>query len=104
MEATAQPHSRTPDIRIGIGGWTFAPWRGNFYPAGLVQSQELHFASRQLTAIEVNGTYYSTFKPATFAKWRSETPDGFMFSLKAPRFATNRRVLGEAGNSIARFV
>ena len=90
--------------RIGIGGWTFAPWRDNFYPASLAHSKELHYASRQLTAIEVNGTYYSTFKPPTFAKWHGETPEGFMFSLKAHRFATHRRVLAEAGDSIQRFV
>jgi len=99
VDATASKH-----IRIGIGGWTFEPWRNNFYPAGLAHSKELHYASRQLSAIEVNGTYYSTFKPPTFAKWRDDTPDGFMFSLKANRFATNRRVLAEAGDSIARFV
>jgi uncharacterized protein YecE (DUF72 family) len=96
--------SRHQRIRIGIGGWTFEPWRDNFYPAGLVHSKELQYASRQLTAIEVNGTYYSTFKPPTFAKWHGETPDGFMFSLKANRFATNRRVLAQAGESITRFV
>ena len=89
--------SRSQNIRIGIGGWTFEPWRDNFYPAGLAHSKELQYASRQLTSIEVNGTYYSTFKPPTFAKWRDETPEGFMFSLKANRFATNRRVLAEAG-------
>ena len=77
----------TPKIRIGIGGWTFEPWRNNFYPVDLPHSRELEYASRQLTAIEVNGTYYSSQKPATFAKWRDETPDGFMFSLKASRFA-----------------
>lgn len=98
MSTSAQP------IRIGIGGWTFEPWRDNFFPAGLPHSRELHYASRQLTAIEVNGTYYSTFKPPTFAKWRDETPDGFVFSLKATRFATNRRELAGAGDSIARFV
>lgn len=91
-------------IRIGIGGWTFEPWRDNFYPAGLAHSKELQYASRQVTAIEVNGTYYSTFKPPTFAKWHGETPEGFLFSLKANRFATHRRVLAEAGDSIARFV
>jgi uncharacterized protein YecE (DUF72 family) len=96
--------SSLPAIRVGIGGWTYAPWRDNFYPAKLPHSQELAYASRQLTAIEVNGTYYSTFKPPTFAKWRDETPDGFVFSLKASRFTTNRRVLAEAGESIARFV
>jgi uncharacterized protein YecE (DUF72 family) len=91
-------------IRVGIGGWTYEPWRENFYPKGLAHSKELDYASEHLSAIEVNGTYYSTFTPATFAKWRDETPDGFMFSLKANRFATNRRVLGDAGESITRFV
>jgi uncharacterized protein YecE (DUF72 family) len=91
-------------IRIGIGGWTYEPWRDNFYPKGLPASRELEYASRQLSAIEVNGTYYSTMKPATFAKWRDETPEGFVFSLKANRFATNRRELAGAGESIARFV
>jgi uncharacterized protein YecE (DUF72 family) len=93
-----------PAVRVGIGGWTYEPWRNNFYPAGLAHGKELGYASRQLNAIEVNGTYYSTFKPPTFAKWRDETPDNFVFSLKASRFTTNRRVLAEAGESIARFV
>jgi uncharacterized protein YecE (DUF72 family) len=91
-------------IRIGVGGWTYEPWRDNFYPKGLAHSRELQYASSRLTAIEVNGTYYSTMKPATFAKWRDETPDGFVFSLKANRFATNRKVLATAGDSIAYFV
>jgi len=91
-------------IRAGIGGWTYEPWRKNFYPPGLPHSQELGYAGRQLSAIEVNGTYYSTFKPPTFAKWRDETPADFVFSLKASRFTTNRRVLAEAGESIERFV
>lgn len=90
-------------IRVGVGGWTFEPWRDNFYPAGWPKDRELEYASRKLTAIEVNGTYYSTQKPATFAKWRDETPEGFVFSLKANRFATNRRVLAEAGDSIRHF-
>jgi uncharacterized protein YecE (DUF72 family) len=93
-----------PQIRVGVGGWTYEPWRDNFYPAGLPQSRELEFASRQLTAIEINGTYYGTQKRASFAKWRDETPDDFVFSMKASRYATNRRVLAEAGESIARFV
>jgi uncharacterized protein YecE (DUF72 family) len=91
-------------VRVGVGGWTYEPWRGNFFPEGLPHKQELAYASRQLTAIEVNGTYYSTFKPPTFAKWREETPEGFVFSLKANRFATNRRELATAGESIQRFV
>ena len=102
------PRAAMPDIaqriRVGVGGWTYEPWRDNFYPPGLPQHQELEFASRQLSSIEVNGTYYSTFKPATFAKWRDATPDDFVFSLKANRFATNRKVLATAGDSIARFV
>ena len=96
--------AKATPIRVGVGGWTYAPWRDNFYPKGLAQAKELEYASRQLTAIEVNGTYYSTMKPASFQKWRDETPDDFVFSLKASRFATNRRVLADAGESIARFV
>jgi len=92
------------NIRIGIGGWTFEPWRGVFYPKGLAQKRELEFASRKLTSIEVNGTYYSTFKPATFAKWRAETPDGFVFAVKASRYCTNRKVLAGAGEAVARFI
>jgi uncharacterized protein YecE (DUF72 family) len=90
-------------IRIGIGGWTYAPWRGTFYPDELPQKRELEYASRQLTSIEINGTFYGSQKPESFAKWRDETPDGFVFSLKAPRFATNRKVLADVGDSIARF-
>jgi uncharacterized protein YecE (DUF72 family) len=90
-------------IRIGIGGWTYEPWRGAFYPDGLTQKRELEYASRQLTSIEINGTYYGSQKPASFAKWHDETPDDFVFSVKAPRFAMNRKVLAEAGASIARF-
>jgi uncharacterized protein YecE (DUF72 family) len=96
--------ARENRIRVGVGGWTYEPWRKNFFPAGLPHHQELAYASRHLTAIEVNGTYYSTFKPSTFAKWREETPEGFVFSLKANRFATNRRELATAGESIQRFV
>ncbi len=91
-------------VRVGVGGWTYEPWRDNFYPAGWPAARELEYASQRLTAIEVNGTYYSSQKPATFAKWARETPEGFVFSLKASRFATNRRVLAEAGESIERFV
>jgi uncharacterized protein YecE (DUF72 family) len=93
-----------PAIRVGVGGWTYPPWRDNLFPQGLPQSQELAYASRQLSAIEVNGTYYSTMKPASFKKWHDETPADFVFSLKASRYATNRRVLAEAGESISRFI
>jgi len=91
-------------IRAGIGGWTFEPWEGTFYPDDLPKKRQLEYASRKLKTIEVNGTYYSTFKPDTYAKWAAETPDGFVFSLKAIRFATNRRVLAEAGESVMRFL
>jgi uncharacterized protein YecE (DUF72 family) len=90
-------------IRIGIGGWTYEPWRGTFYPDNLPQKRELEYASRKLKSIEINGTFYGAQKPETYAKWHDETPDGFVFSLKAPRFATNRTVLADAGRTIARF-
>jgi len=90
-------------ISVGIGGWTYEPWRGLFFPEKLPKAKELFHASRRVTSIEVNGTFYSTFTPSTFKRWADETPDDFIFSLKAPRFAVNRRVLGEAGPSIEKF-
>ena len=95
---------KSGQIRIGIGGWTFEPWRGVFYPNGLPHAKELSYASARLTSIEVNGTFYRTQSPATFRKWASEVPDGFVFSIKGSRFVTNRRVLREAGESIERFL
>jgi len=91
-------------IHIGIGGWNFAPWRGVFYPKGLPQAKELAYAGEHLTAIEINATYYGSQKPESFRKWAATVPDGFVFSVKASRFATNRRVLREAGDSIKRFI
>ncbi|THD82528.1 MAG: DUF72 domain-containing protein [Phenylobacterium sp.] len=91
-------------IRAGIGGWTFEPWRGVFYPAGLKQADELSYAASHLTAIEINGTYYSTFKPDSWAKWRASTPDGFKFAVKASRFCTNRRELADMGESMQKFL
>lgn len=91
-------------IRSGIGGWVFAPWRDNFYPKGLAQSRELNYASRQVTAIEINGTFYGSQKPATFRKWHDEAPEDFVFSMKAPRIATHRKDLTEAANSVQRFL
>jgi len=90
-------------IRAGIGGWQFAPWRGVFYPKGLAQARELAHASRQVTSIEINGTFYGAQKPTSFQKWYAETPEDFVFSVKGPRYATHRRALGEAGGSIERF-
>jgi len=91
-------------IYVGIGGWTFEPWRGVFYPKGLTQKRELEYAAQHLTSIEINGTYYSTFKPAVWAKWREETPPGFVFAVKASRYCTNRKALAAAPESIARFL
>jgi len=91
-------------IRTGMGGWTFEPWRGVFYPPGLKHAAELEYASRQVTAIEINGTYYSTFKPDSWAKWRESTPDGFKFAVKASRYCTNRKVLGEMGPGLDKFI
>lgn len=90
-------------IRTGIGGWTFEPWEGSFYPEKLPKKRQLEYAAGKLKVIEVNGTYYGSQKPETFAKWASEVPEGFIFTLKASRFTTNRKVLAEAGESIDRF-
>jgi uncharacterized protein YecE (DUF72 family) len=91
-------------IRAGIGGWNYAPWRNNFYPLKWPQRRELEFASRQVSAIEVNSTYYGAQKPATYAKWKNETPEGFIFSLKAPRYATEGKILANAGKTIDAFI
>ena len=90
-------------IRVGIGGWVFAPWRGNFYPSGLPQSRELDYASRRVTSIEINATFYGAQKPASFRRWHDETPEDFVFSVKGTRYATHRRDLAGAGPSIERF-
>jgi uncharacterized protein YecE (DUF72 family) len=91
-------------IHIGVGGWTYEPWRGVFYPADLTHKCELEYASRALTSIEINGTYYSTFKPDSWMKWRDETAEGFVFSVKASRYCTNRKVLSDMGESMDRFL
>ncbi len=90
-------------IRIGVGGWNYEPWRGAFYPKGLPQRRELEYASGKLTSIEIDSTYYGSKTPASFIKWRDETPDDFVFAVKGPRFATNRRALADAASSIERF-
>ncbi len=95
---------RAGRVRVGIGGWTYEPWRETFYPADVKRASELEYASRQLTVIEINGTYYRAQKPSSFAKWRDATPDDFVFSVKASRYATNRKVLADAGESIERFI
>lgn len=95
--------SKSGVIRVGIGGWTYQPWRGPFYPKGLPQKNELAHASRHVTAIEINGTFYGSQKPASFAKWHDETPDDFVFSVKAPRFIVQKRALGDTRESMQRF-
>ena len=103
MRASGVARDVAGSIRIGVGGWTFEPWRGVFYPKDLKQKDELAYASRHLSAIEINGTYYSTFKPDSWKKWRDETPEGFVFAVKGSRFTTNRRELATAGESLERY-
>ena len=91
------------DIHIGIGGWDFDPWRGTFFPAGLAKAKQLQHLGTRLNATEVNATYYGSMSPATFVKWRDSVPDGFTFALKASRFCTNRKNLGEAAESVGKF-
>lgn len=96
--------AKTGLVRVGIGGWDYAPWRETFYPQGLAQRRALEYASGKVSSIEINGTYYRTAKPEHFAAWHAQTPDDFMFSVKASRYATNRKALGEAGEAVQRFV
>jgi uncharacterized protein YecE (DUF72 family) len=91
-------------IRVGVGGWTYAPWRETFFPEGLVQRRELEYASRRLSAIEINGTYYSAQKPDTYARWRDETPEGFVFTAKAPMRIVQAKVLGNTLGQVEAFV
>ena len=91
-------------IRCGVGGWVYEPWRETFFPKGLAKTKELQHASRQLDTIEINGTFYRTQTPATFRKWADETPDGFVFSVKASRYCVNRKDLADGAESITRFV
>src|SRR3977135_1071174 len=91
-------------ISVGIGGWVFPAWRGVFYPEGLPQAKELAYAGPHLTAIEINPTYDGSQKPESFRKWAREVPEGFVFAVKGSRFATNRRVLREGGDSVKRFL
>ena len=90
-------------IRVGVGGWTYEPWRENFYPAGLKQADELKYAGAHLTSIEINGTFYRSQGPASFARWRDETPDDFVFAVKGHRAVVNKKVLAEAGEAVAWF-
>jgi uncharacterized protein YecE (DUF72 family) len=94
----------TVNIRVGIGGWSYDPWRETFYPEEVAKKDELDYASRQLTAIEINSTFYRLQKPHVFAKWRDATPDDFVFSLKSPRFIAQRKVMADAGPFLQRFI
>lgn len=101
-EPGAEP-VRQPRIRVGVGGWTYDPWRGPFFPPGLRHADELSFASCRLTSIEINGTFYRTQTPDTFRRWASDTPENFVFSVKGPRYVTNAASLAASGAGIARF-
>jgi len=97
--------AHAPGVHVGIGGWTYVPWRGGtFYPVGLVQRRELEFASQQLTSIEINGTYYGAQKPHIYAGWRDATPEGFVFSAKAPKRIVGTRKLAGTGGQIEDFI
>lgn len=91
-------------VRVGVGGWSFDPWDETFYPAGLSKAKQLGYMSRKMTAVEVNATYYSSFKPETFAKWAEASPDGFVFSLKAHRFSTVRKTKDDMKKSVDLFL
>ena len=90
-------------IRIGVGGWTYAPWRGTFYPPGLPQAREQSFAARQFATIQINSTFYSCQSPAIWAKWAAATPDGFQYAIKASRYCVTRPKLADAGEGIGNF-
>jgi uncharacterized protein YecE (DUF72 family) len=96
--------SKSGKIRIGISGWQYKPWRGVFYPEKLSQKNELNFAANTLTSIEINGTFYSLQRPTSFEKWAAETPDDFVFSVKAPRFITHIRRLTDVDVPVANFL
>lgn len=95
---------RAGAVRVGVGGWTFAPWRGSFYPPGLPHARELDYATSHLTAIEINATFYKLQNARSFAAWRDAAPPGFVYTVKGSRFCTNRKALGEGGEAIGRFL
>ena len=92
-----------PQTRIGISGWTYGGWRGDFYPPGLPARQELAFASRHVNSIEINGSFYSLQRPDSYRRWYEETPDDFVFAVKGSRFITHNKKLGDAGQALANF-
>src|SRR5690349_22227877 len=91
------------EIRIGISGWRYPPWRGTFYPNGLPQRRELEYASRHVATIEINGSFYSLQRPEFYARWRDETPDGFVFAVKGGRFITHMKKLRDVETALANF-
>jgi uncharacterized protein YecE (DUF72 family) len=95
--------ARPGEIRVGISGWRYPPWRGTFYPDDLLQRRELEYASRHISTIEINGSFYSLQRPAFYARWRDETPDGFLFSVKAPRYITHMLRLRDCDTALANF-
>ncbi len=98
-----KPAASSGSIRVGIGGWSYAPWRGVFYPKGLKQADELSYATSKLTSIEINATHYRLQSPKSFRIWGATAPDGFVFSVKGPRIVTQQKVLSETGSFITRF-
>ena len=90
-------------IRVGVGGWDYEPWRRSFYPAGLPKTRQLEYAAQQLTAVEINATFYKLQRPELFDRWAKAVPDGFRFAIKASRYCTNRKALGEGAEGIGRF-
>jgi uncharacterized protein YecE (DUF72 family) len=103
VPVTRKAPEKPPEIRIGISGWTYGPWRGTFFPKGLKQKEELAYASRRMNSIEINGTFYSLQRPKSYGSWYSQTPDGFIFSVKGPRFITHIRRLKEVRIPLANF-
>lgn len=92
------------EIRIGISGWRYAPWRGVFYPVGLPQREELSFAARHFDSIEINGSFYSVQRPELYRRWYAETPPGFVFSVKGPRYITHMKKLRDVRGPLANFL
>jgi uncharacterized protein YecE (DUF72 family) len=104
LSTARKPQIRNARFHVGVGGWNFAPWRGEFYPSGVTQARELEYMAGQLNSLEINSTFYGLQKPATFQRWHDATPEDFIFAAKAPRFVTGRRDLATAASSIERFL
>jgi uncharacterized protein YecE (DUF72 family) len=93
----------SPEVRVGVSGWRYPPWRGVFYPGGLAQSKELAFVSRAMRTVEINGSFYSLQRPSSYAQWHRETPDDFVFALKGSRFITHNKKLRDCRAPLANF-